>query len=158
MAHEKQMDESVVSQNERIDDVNVVKKVHADGAVDLIDARAIGGDLQEMPPGYYYSPQFIGTVTVRSTGTYSFHLFKLTIITGCLSCQYLCLSGLGSPGEHPVGTAECILYCTRALLEELIEVQSTHQRRHRAINQSQLGSYSLDVGQRHRLPAGRSTF
>jgi hypothetical protein len=51
--------------DEKVEDVNVVKKVHADGTVDLIDAHAIGGAVDEMPKGYYYSPQFIGTVTVR---------------------------------------------------------------------------------------------
>ena len=44
--------------------VHVVTKVHADGHVDLVDARAIGGDVEGMPPGYYYSVKFIGTVIV----------------------------------------------------------------------------------------------
>ncbi|EON99574.1 putative trichothecene efflux pump protein [Phaeoacremonium minimum UCRPA7] len=43
-------------------DVDVAKVVHADGTVDYIDARAVGGDFEEMPKGYFYSPQFIGTV------------------------------------------------------------------------------------------------
>ncbi|KAF2019705.1 fungal trichothecene efflux pump [Aaosphaeria arxii CBS 175.79] len=50
---------------QHLEDVNVVKKVHADGHVDLVDAHAIGGALDNMPKGYYWSPQFIGTVTVR---------------------------------------------------------------------------------------------
>jgi hypothetical protein len=45
--------------------VNVVKKVHADGHVDLVDAHAIGGNLEDMPAGYFWTPQFIGTVIVR---------------------------------------------------------------------------------------------
>lgn len=45
-------------------DVDVAKVVHADGTVDYIDARAVGGDFEEMPKGYFYSPQFIGTVAV----------------------------------------------------------------------------------------------
>ncbi|KAF2660508.1 fungal trichothecene efflux pump [Lophiostoma macrostomum CBS 122681] len=43
-------------------DLHVVKKVHADGQVDLVDAHAIGGDVGDMPKGYFWSPQFIGTV------------------------------------------------------------------------------------------------
>lgn len=46
--------------------VHVVKRVHADGTVDLIDAHAIGGDLDEMPKGYYWSPNFVLTFLVRS--------------------------------------------------------------------------------------------
>ena len=54
-----------IASTEQLEDVHVVKKVHADGTVDLVDAHAIGGDLEEMPPGYFWSLQFIGTVTVR---------------------------------------------------------------------------------------------
>ena len=52
---------------EKIGDVNAVQTVHTDGAVDYVDSRAIGGDLDSMPPGYFYSFQFIGTVTVSAT-------------------------------------------------------------------------------------------
>ena len=66
MAAEEKVDPVIMTKNhENIDDVHVVKKVHADGTVDLIDAHAIGGAVEEMPKGYYYSPQFIGTVVVR---------------------------------------------------------------------------------------------
>lgn len=51
---------------QHFEDVHVVKKVHADGHVDLVDAHAIGGAAENMPKGYYYSIQFLGTVTVRS--------------------------------------------------------------------------------------------
>lgn len=44
--------------------LHVVKRVHADGTVDLIDAHAIGGDLDEMPAGYFITPNFIGTFLV----------------------------------------------------------------------------------------------
>lgn len=40
------------------------KVVYADGAVDYVDDRAMGGELNGMPKGYYTSPQFIGTVAV----------------------------------------------------------------------------------------------
>lgn len=43
-------------------DVHIVKKVHADGHVDLVDAHAIGGNVEDMPKGYFWTPQFIGTV------------------------------------------------------------------------------------------------
>ena len=66
MASEGKVDPVIMTKKqENIDDVHVVKKVHADGTVDLIDAHAISGAVEEMPKGYYYSPQFIGTVVVR---------------------------------------------------------------------------------------------
>lgn len=46
-------------------DGNVTKVTHADGAVDYIDLKAIGGDYAMMQRGYFRSPQFIGTLTVR---------------------------------------------------------------------------------------------
>jgi len=53
------------AESNHVEDVHVVKKVHADGHVDLVDTHAIGGAFEEMPKGYYWSPQFIGTVIVR---------------------------------------------------------------------------------------------
>jgi hypothetical protein len=44
--------------------IHVVRRVHADGAVDLIDAKAVGGDIEEMPAGYYGSLNFIATFAV----------------------------------------------------------------------------------------------
>ncbi|KAF2115908.1 fungal trichothecene efflux pump [Lophiotrema nucula] len=58
-----------VHSTEQLEDVHVVKKVHADGTVDLVDAHAIGGDLDEMPAGYFWSLQFIGTVTAVCCGS-----------------------------------------------------------------------------------------
>jgi hypothetical protein len=43
---------------------NVLKIVHTDGTVNYVDHKAVGGDLDQMPKGYFRSPQFIGTVTV----------------------------------------------------------------------------------------------
>jgi len=54
-----------VSSTQHVEDIHVVKKIHADGHIDLVDAHAIGGAAEDMPKGYYYSAQFIGTVTVR---------------------------------------------------------------------------------------------
>ena len=44
--------------------IHVVKRVHQDGTVDFIDAHAVGGDLDEMPAGYYVTPNFIFTFIV----------------------------------------------------------------------------------------------
>ena len=73
MASEKAtvvMSESVekneVETTQHLENLHVVKKIHADGHVDLVDAHAIGGAAEDMPPGYFWSISFIGTVTVRS--------------------------------------------------------------------------------------------
>lgn len=50
-------------------DVHVVKKVHADGHVDLVDAHAIGGNFEDMPSGYFWTPQFLGTVVATCTAS-----------------------------------------------------------------------------------------
>ncbi|KAF2733064.1 fungal trichothecene efflux pump [Polyplosphaeria fusca] len=52
-----------------VEDVHVVKKVHADGTVDLVDAHAIGGAAENMPKGYYWSLNFIGTVIAVCCGS-----------------------------------------------------------------------------------------
>lgn len=67
-SEEKVVPVIMTERHENIDNVHVVKKVHADGTVDLIDAHAIGGAVEEMPKGYYYSPQFIGTVAAVCLG------------------------------------------------------------------------------------------
>lgn len=46
------------------------KVVHADGTVDYLDAKALGGDVEQMPKGYFLSAQFIGTVTVDTTAQF----------------------------------------------------------------------------------------
>lgn len=43
-----------------------VELVHTDGTIDLVDARAVGGDADDLPPGYFWSAQFVGTVLVRA--------------------------------------------------------------------------------------------
>ena len=50
--------------------INVVKKVHADGHVDLVDAHAIGGNFEDMPTGYFWTPQFLGTVVVSLSSSW----------------------------------------------------------------------------------------
>jgi hypothetical protein len=49
---------------EHMGGVDAIQTVHKDGTVDYVDTHAIGGDLSKMPDGYFYSIQFIGTVTV----------------------------------------------------------------------------------------------
>lgn len=45
---------------------DIVKTVHQDGTVSFIDSRAMGGNLSEMPKGYFYSIRFVGTVAVSN--------------------------------------------------------------------------------------------
>lgn len=40
------------------------KVVYADGTVEYVDKHALGGDFDQMPVGYYKSPQFLGTLAV----------------------------------------------------------------------------------------------
>jgi hypothetical protein len=53
----------------RIEYIETVEAVHKDGTIDLVDTHAIGGELEEMPKGYFRSAQFIGTVTAVCTGS-----------------------------------------------------------------------------------------
>jgi hypothetical protein len=59
------VEKTAPSDSSHIENVHVVKKVHADGHVDLVDTHAIGGAAEDMPPGYFWSIHFIGTVIVR---------------------------------------------------------------------------------------------
>lgn len=52
------------SSDVHVQDGNVTKVIHADGAVDYIDLKAIGGDYAAMHRGYFRSPQFLGTLMV----------------------------------------------------------------------------------------------
>lgn len=54
----------VVNVDEDQGKLGAVQQIHTDGTIDYVDAQAFGGDLHQMPPGYFYSVQFIGTVTV----------------------------------------------------------------------------------------------
>lgn len=55
--------------SEHHEHIDAVKTVHKDGTVDLVDTHAIGGDLNEMPKGYFRSLNFIGTVVAVCTGS-----------------------------------------------------------------------------------------
>lgn len=52
---------AAVQEEHHTDDIHVVRKVHADGTVDLIDAHAYGGEFAAMPRGYYLSINFLAT-------------------------------------------------------------------------------------------------
>lgn len=58
-------DEKSYPATKHIEEVDAVKTVHLDGTVEYVDAQAVGGELKQMPRGYFMSLQFIGTVTVR---------------------------------------------------------------------------------------------
>ncbi|KAK8004769.1 hypothetical protein PG990_010806 [Apiospora arundinis] len=47
----------------------VVEKRHIDGTVDLVSAKVIGGEVDEMPAGYFRGAQFIGTVVATCTAS-----------------------------------------------------------------------------------------
>ncbi|KAF2024793.1 MFS general substrate transporter [Setomelanomma holmii] len=49
--------------------VEAIKQVHTDGTVDMVDTHAIGGELADMPKGYFRSVNFIGTVIAVCTGS-----------------------------------------------------------------------------------------
>ncbi|KAL4808006.1 fungal trichothecene efflux pump [Aspergillus unguis] len=42
---------------------------HADGTVNYVDVRAIGGDVDDMPKGYFRSAPFLGTVLAQCLGS-----------------------------------------------------------------------------------------
>ena len=96
------------TQTRHIERVHAVERVHEDGTVDMIDTHAIGGDLEEMPKGYFYSFQFLGTVLVSNpncrTPTPGTRVSDLTLMysAGCLLRQYLRVSGLGASRQHSV--------------------------------------------------------
>ncbi|KAK8037756.1 hypothetical protein PG991_001102 [Apiospora marii] len=46
-----------------------VEKTHIDGTVDYVSADVLGGEVAEMPAGYFRSAQFIGTVVATCTGS-----------------------------------------------------------------------------------------
>ncbi|KAK8024611.1 trichothecene efflux pump [Apiospora rasikravindrae] len=47
----------------------VVEKTHIDGTVDFVSADVLGGDVENLPAGYFRSPQFIGTVVATCTAS-----------------------------------------------------------------------------------------
>jgi hypothetical protein len=59
----------LASSTSHAEHVEAVETIHADGTVDMVDTHAIGGELDEMPKGYFRSVQFIGTVVAVCTGS-----------------------------------------------------------------------------------------
>lgn len=43
---------------------DVAEKKHVDGTVDWVSTEALGGEIENLPPGHFWNPQFIGTVVV----------------------------------------------------------------------------------------------
>lgn len=92
--------ENKVTSDVHFQDEKVTKVTHADGAIDYIDIKAVGGDYAMMHRGYFRSPQFLGTLTVRRD------LIETWILAngkpGSMSRQHLRLCGLGSTLKHAV--------------------------------------------------------
>ncbi|KAK8092846.1 hypothetical protein PG999_014433 [Apiospora kogelbergensis] len=61
------MDTQKDNRAERVE--RVVEKRHIDGTVDLVSAKVIGGEVENLPAGYFRGPQFIGTVVATCTGS-----------------------------------------------------------------------------------------
>jgi hypothetical protein len=85
-------------------DVEVVQTVHQDGTVDYVDTHAVGGDLAQMPEGYYRSIQFVGTVIVSLllSNEWGSREKDADIWAGCLLCEYLRIPGMGSTCQYSV--------------------------------------------------------
>lgn len=92
--------ENKITSETKFQDGNITKVTHADGAVDYIDLKAVGGDYAMMQRGYFRSPQFIGTLTVR------IGWIETWILTngkpGSMSRQHLRLRSLGATRKHAV--------------------------------------------------------
>ncbi|KAK3697569.1 hypothetical protein LTR37_017400 [Vermiconidia calcicola] len=58
-----------VESNSSEHDKNRIQFVHVDGAVDYVSKDVVGGDVDQMPAGYYRSPRFIGTVIATCTAS-----------------------------------------------------------------------------------------
>jgi hypothetical protein len=88
-------------------DVDAVQMVHKDGTVDYVDTHAIGGDLEDMPKGYYYSVQFIGTVTVSP---FPLSQNRTNCHIGSMRGKYMCISRMGSSRKHSVRLSPLLEY------------------------------------------------
>ncbi|KAK8073250.1 hypothetical protein PG994_004149 [Apiospora phragmitis] len=56
--------------DQTVDNVErVVEKTHIDGTVDFVSADVIGGEVGELPSGYFRSAKFIGTVVATCTAS-----------------------------------------------------------------------------------------
>lgn len=105
---------------QHVDSLDVVQATHVDGTVDLVDRRAIGGELDEMPHGYWHSGQFIGTVAVREC-TMLVAVSTLTISTGHRLWKHGFPDGLGHAGKHTVRPS-CLLLMREQPLTRLVRL------------------------------------
>jgi hypothetical protein len=76
---------------QQMGEIEVVQTVHTDGTVDYVDAHAVGGDVAQMPEGYYGNIQFVGTVIV-SYQPYSQQLKKgmIAYTRQAVCCASIC--------------------------------------------------------------------
>jgi hypothetical protein len=72
MTPEKNAGPTQTEHTEHMGGVNVIQQVHTDGTVDYVDTHAVGGDIAQMPDGYFRSMSFIMTVVVCSLHTFRY--------------------------------------------------------------------------------------
>lgn len=119
--------------------VEYAEKVHADGTVDLVDTEALGGDVGQMPVGYFYSAEFLGTLLVCCcllvpVGE-GFAVAEMMML-GCLSRESDCLCWV----DYCLPT-RCT-FSTESpsdFKDNLIHVQLHNERRNRAFQRHILG-------------------
>lgn len=75
--------------------------IMADGTIENVDKNAFGDELNQMPHGYYWSPQFLGSLAV-SPITRFLTTMVTDYLTGAILSKHLCLSRLGTPFKHAV--------------------------------------------------------
>jgi hypothetical protein len=95
--------ESKHGTTERIDLTQAKEVTVIDSDEDEVAAEAIGGTNADLPPGYYRSPSFIGTIVVRRV---SYPLWIALILTsytlvGSMPRQLLNLSRLRAASKYP---------------------------------------------------------
>lgn len=74
-------EKSSVVHQEKMGEIDVVQTIHTDGTIDYVDAHAVGGDVAQMPAGYYRSLQFIGTVIVSCYSYPAWALLEEILLT-----------------------------------------------------------------------------
>lgn len=77
------------------------KIIMVDGTIENVDTNAFGDELDQMPCGYDWSPQFLGSLAVGPT-IRSLTTMVTDYLTGAIFSKYLCLSRLGTPFKHAV--------------------------------------------------------
>jgi hypothetical protein len=68
---------------------------------DRVAPEAIGGLYEEMPKGYYWSKDFLGTLIVSNSGNSSSNHFRDVLTSsGDMPCPNQRILGLGLAGQH----------------------------------------------------------